>query len=631
MAPFPSNNRAHGPRDVGTHPGNNRGPSSRGGADEAYEANWRKAAAAQLSNPNTGIDFSAYENIPVSTDPSDVCRPAETFEDMRLEVEILDVLKQRRYEHPTPIQRHSIPIVQKGMDLIAVAQTGPMAGPIALILAPTRELVIQIQDEARKFVHHTWLRPVAIYGGASKGPQIRELERGVDLLVATPGRIIDIMSMGKLHVEDVKYLVLDEADRMLDMGFEEQVRHIVDQEGMLPPGDRITLMFSATFPKSVRKLAADFTTPDAVFLNVGRVGSTSALIDQHFENVSGWGAKWDLLNDTLDLALNNNQQARVLVFCATKKDTQEVADRLFDSGLRAACIHGDKDQQQRERALAGFKAGKAPVLVATDVAARGLDVPHVSLVVNFDMPNDVEDYVHRIGRTGRAGEKGLAVSFFSEARDGKLAKGLVELVQDAKQTVPEFLQAAAAHFRPDGRSISRGRARPDAWWKDPDRGRGASRGPGGRDVSRGRDQSRGPPQGFRDQVKPAGRGGFGGGDGGRGGYGGRGGGFGGGRGGGFDGGRGGGRGGDDRGFSRNRDSDSMGRDGGGGRGGRGGGGFGGRGGGGFGGRGRDDDRHGRAPSRGRFEGPGRAGPPPVSHGPPRGRVGSCCGAQQDEC
>ncbi|CAI9774468.1 unnamed protein product [Fraxinus pennsylvanica] len=381
---------------------------------------------------NTGINFDAYEDIPVETSGENVPPPVTTFADIDLGEALNQNIRRCKYVKPTPVQRHAIPISIAGRDLMACAQTGSgktaafcfpiisgiirgnqfaqrlprmprVAFPQALILSPTRELSCQIHDEAKKFAYQTGVRVVVAYGGAPINQQLRDLERGVDILVATPGRLVDLLERARVSLQMIRYLALDEADRMLDMGFEPQIRKIVQQMDMPPPGMRQTMLFSATFPKEIQGLAADFLS-GYIFLAVGRVGSSTDLIVQRVEFVHESDKRSHLM-DLLHAQKANGvhgKQALTLVFVETKKGADSLEHWLCINGFPATAIHGDRTQQEREQALRSFKSGMTPILVATDVAARGLDIPHVAHVVNFDLPNDIDDYVHRIGRTGRA-------------------------------------------------------------------------------------------------------------------------------------------------------------------------------------------------------------------------------------
>merc|ERR1719369_1897655 len=316
--------------------------------------------------------------------------------------------------------------------------------PLALVLAPTRELATQIYDEARKFSYRSKVRPAVVYGGANVGDQMRELDRGCHLLVATPGRLGDFLERGKISLEFCKYLCLDEADRMLDMGFEPQIRRIVEQDNMPASQDgRQTMMFSATFPKEIQMLARDFLK-DYVFLAVGRVGSTSENITQKVVWVEEHDKRSFLLDlmDAAGLGAKDldGEASRTLVFVETKRGADSLDEFLHREGFPVTSIHGDRTQREREEALRRFKCGQTPIIVATAVAARGLDIPNVKHVINFDLPGDVEEYVHRIGRTGRMGNLGLATSFFND-KNRNLVKDLIELIVESNQELPSWLES----------------------------------------------------------------------------------------------------------------------------------------------------------------------------------------------
>jgi ATP-dependent RNA helicase DDX3X len=334
------------------------------------------------------------------------------------------------------------------------------AYPTTLILAPTRELVSQIHDEARKFSYRSWVRPAVVYGGADINQQLRQIERGCDLLSATPGRLVDLIERGRISLANIRYLVLDEADRMLDMGFEPQIRRIVQGEDMPGTQDRQTLMFSATFPRDIQMLAKDFLK-DYVFLSVGRVGSTSENITQKVEYVEDA----DKRSVLLDILASQPPDGLTLVFVETKRMADMLSDFLLTNRIPATSIHGDRTQREREMALQTFRSGRTPILVATAVAARGLDIPNVTHVVNYDLPSDIDDYVHRIGRTGRAGNTGNSTAFFNRG-NRNIVRDLVELLREANQDIPQWLETVA-HESSFGGTTFRGRGR--------GRGRGGSR------------------------------------------------------------------------------------------------------------------------------------------------------------
>jgi ATP-dependent RNA helicase DDX3X len=299
--------------------------------------------------------------------------------------------------------------------------------------------VSQIHDEARKFAYRSWVRPAVVYGGADINQQLRQIERGCDLLTATPGRLVDLIERGRISLANIKYLVLDEADRMLDMGFEPQIRRIVQGEDMPGTSERQTLMFSATFPRDIQILAKDFLK-DYVFLSVGRVGSTSENITQKIEYVED-GDKRSVLLDVL-ASQGKDEMGLTLVFVETKRMADMLSDFLMGNNLPATSIHGDRTQREREMALQTFRTGRTPILVATAVAARGLDIPNVTHVINYDLPSDIDDYVHRIGRTGRAGNTGVSTAFFNRG-NRNIVRDLVELLREANQEIPTWLETVA--------------------------------------------------------------------------------------------------------------------------------------------------------------------------------------------
>jgi len=415
---------------------------------------------------NSGLNFEKYDNIQIQTHGEGVPAAISSFDECNLGPVLANNIRLSTYTVPTPVQKNAIPIIVAGRDLMACAQTGsgktaaflfPMISemvrglvsdgrqqqqgnggysrgikvyPTALILAPTRELAIQIHQEAKKFTYRSHIKSVVVYGGADSKYQMNELERGCHILVATPGRLIDMMERNKVCVSNIKYLCIDEADRMLDMGFEPQIRQIVSE---LPPaGERQTLMFSATFPRSIQRLAEDFLS-GYIFLKVGRIGSTTESITQRILWIEDVDKKKTLLETipTID--------GLTLVFTETKRMADHLEEYLYKSGFSAASIHGDRSQSEREAALEAFKSGQVQILVATDVASRGLDISNVKHVINYDLPHDIDDYVHRIGRTGRAGNDGFATAFFNE-KNGNIASDLVVLLEEAGQEVEYWLK-----------------------------------------------------------------------------------------------------------------------------------------------------------------------------------------------
>ncbi|XP_044047120.1 probable ATP-dependent RNA helicase DDX17 isoform X2 [Siniperca chuatsi] len=369
---------------------------------------------------------------------------------------VMDVLMQQNFKEPTAIQSQGFPVALSGRDLVGIAQTGSGKtlayllpsivhinhqpylergdGPICLVLAPTRELAQQVQHVAYDYGKSSRIKSTCVYGGAPKGPQIRDLERGVEICIATPGRLIDFLEAGKTNLRRCTYLVLDEADRMLDMGFEPQIRKIVEQ---IRP-DRQTLMWSATWPKDVRQLAEDFLR-DYVQINVGALELSANHNILQIVDVCMETEKDHKLFQLMEEIMAEKEN-KTIIFVETKKRCDDLTRRMRRDGWPAMCIHGDKSQPERDWVLAEFRSGKAPILIATDVASRGLDVEDVKFVINYDYPSSSEDYVHRIGRTARSTNKGTAYTFFTPG-NLRQARDLVRVLAEARQAInPKLLQ-----------------------------------------------------------------------------------------------------------------------------------------------------------------------------------------------
>ena len=320
-----------------------------------------------------------------------------------------------------------------------------------LILAPTRELVSQIHDEVRKFTYRSWVRPAVVYGGADMNPQLRQIERGCDLLSATPGRLVDLLKRGRVSLANVHYLVLDEVDHMLSIGFERQIRRIVQGEDMPNIDDRQTLMFSPTFPHGVQTLAREFLK-NYVFLSASIVGSALGNITQKIEYVEDHDKRSFLLN----ILAAEPQGGLTLVFVKTKRKADTLSDYLNANNHHATFIHGDRTREEREAALQSFRQGLTPIMVATAVAARGLDIPNVAHVINYNLPSDIDDYVHRIGR---AGNSGISTAFFNR-NNKNIVRDLVELLHKTDQEVPDWIETIAHEHTPgNSGGGSRGRGR----------------------------------------------------------------------------------------------------------------------------------------------------------------------------
>lgn len=345
------------------------------------------------------------------------------FADLNLDKNILSAVRSEGYESPTPIQAQAIPFALEGRDIMASAQTGsgktaafllptlqrltkrsekPGKGPRALVLTPTRELAAQVEKNALAYAKNMrWFRTVSIVGGASFGYQTRALSKPVDLIVATPGRLMDLMQSGKVDFARLEVLILDEADRMLDMGFIDDIETIVEAT----PTDRQTLLFSATWDGAVGKLARKLTKNPEI-IEVERVDDQGKIEEQLL-----YCDDMRHKNRLLDHILRDANIDQCVIFTSTKAMTEVIADDLYEKGFAANCLHGDMPQGWRNRTLMDLRKGRCKILVATDVAARGIDVPTITHVINYDLPKQAEDYVHRIGRTGRAGRTGIAITF----------------------------------------------------------------------------------------------------------------------------------------------------------------------------------------------------------------------------
>jgi len=407
-----------------------------------------------------------------------------SFADLGVAEPLLRALASENYHTPTPIQTQAIPAQLAGKDVVGIAQTGTgktaafalpilqrlsaqaeSAGPRgarALILAPTRELAIQIADSIKVYGQHLALRTTVIFGGVGQDPQVKAMARGVDILVATPGRLLDLINQRHVNLGKTTYLVLDEADRMLDMGFIRDVRKIL----VTLPKQRQSLLFSATMPQDIARLAADMLH-EPVRVEVTPQVITVDKIEQHVFFVDA-GIKRALLASLLD----DRGLERVIVFTRTKHGANRVAEHLEKAGVAAEAIHGNKSQSARQRALENFRSGVARVLVATDIAARGIDVDDVTHVINFELPNIPESYVHRVGRTARAGARGVALSFCDPTERAflrdieKLTRRPLKVIdQHPAIAAAKVAAAAAPPAAPRGpaRSESRhGSSRPDS-------------------------------------------------------------------------------------------------------------------------------------------------------------------------
>lgn len=417
---------------------------------------------------NCGINFDNYDKIPVEVTGEDAPLSVSTFAELALPAFLTANIESLKYTKLTPVQKYAIPIIAARRDLMACAQTGSgktaaflmpiiraleeegdvagesgeqsqVAFPRALVMAPTRELCRQIFTAARHLSRGSRVRVAYIYGGIEMNKSRRNIQAsGCDILVATPGRLIHFLELVWVSLRRMRFLVLDEADRMLDSeGFYESVHKIHSDAVVVGDGgkDRIQIsMFSATFPGEIQSLARNLLQR-YLFLAVGAVGSASSDVRQEIVQAE----QRDKVNAAIEY-IKTIPEEKTLVFVESKRMADFFGVKLGYLGFKATTIHGDREQEQREVALNDFKSGRVNLMVATNVAARGLDIPMVDNVVNIDMPNDIETYVHRIGRTGRCGNVGRAISFFDEVRDIGLSTALVAKLEEANQEVPDWLR-----------------------------------------------------------------------------------------------------------------------------------------------------------------------------------------------
>ncbi|XP_058986055.1 ATP-dependent RNA helicase vasa isoform X1 [Musca domestica] len=408
------------------------------------------------SGITSGINFSKYDSIPVQVTGENAPPAIQSFEEAAFRELVLNNVKRSGYKLPTPIQKTAIPVISSGRDLMACAQTGSgktaafllpiinsllnegcetsIGKPQALIVSPTRELAIQIYNEARKFSMDSYINTQIVYGGTSSKHQGEKIGRGgTHILIATPGRLLDFVEKGFITFEETRFVVLDEADRMLDMGFKESVATIMNHPTMRSMDQRQNLMFSATFPAEIQRMAGEYLN-EYIFIAIGVVGGACSDVTQNVYEVKKYQKRAKLME-----LLQENPNGTI-VFVETKRGADFLASLLSETEFPTTSIHGDRLQRQREEALADFKSGKMKVLIATSVAARGLDIKNVNHVVNYDLPTSIDEYVHRIGRTGRVGNNGRATSFFDPENDTAIAGDLVKILEGAGQEVPDFLQ-----------------------------------------------------------------------------------------------------------------------------------------------------------------------------------------------
>ncbi len=386
----------------------------------------------EVAEDDSGDDLVAEDEATTDPDhesaPPPETDPAMTFADLKLTRAVLDAIDQAGYTHPTPIQEAVIPPALRGKDVIGQAQTGTgktaafvlpflarwrphrLKGPIGLVMTPTRELALQVAKEAEKLAPSKKFRTVPVYGGTGYGSQLRGLTSGCDLVVGTPGRMIDHLQRGSMSLDHVKYVVLDEADRMLDIGFRPDIERILKR----CPRERQTLLMSATVPDAIKKLVNRYMT-DPIHLQMTPEKPTVDKIRQSYLTVDA-DKKFELLRRVIE----REKPRQCLIFCERKRWADNLYRDLKRVVAKAAVIHGDLPQSQREKIMAAFRTGEIKFLIATDVMSRGIDVEGLSHVINYDLPVDIENYVHRIGRTGRIGRDGIAISFVTPEQGGQL-------------------------------------------------------------------------------------------------------------------------------------------------------------------------------------------------------------------
>jgi len=422
-------------------------------------------------DPRDIEQYRKDKEISIQRDPKGDCPgPIPNFAEAGLPDYVLAEINKQGFKEPTAIQAQGWPIALQGKNMVGIAMTGSGKtcgyllpgivhvnhqpylergdGPIVLVLAPTRELAQQIQEVAADFGRTSRIKNTCVFGGAPKGPQLRDIEGGCEIVIATPGRLLDFLEMGKINLRRTTYLCLDEADRMLDMGFEPQIRKIIEQ---IRP-DRQVLMWSATWPKEVQRLAEDFLG-EYTHINIGATTLSANHNILQIVDVCEEYQKEEKLARLLE-EIGSEPQNKILIFVETKRKADDLTRLMRRDGYPAMCIHGDKQQKERDWVLGEFKHGSTTILVATDVAARGLDVDDVKFVINYDYPNNSEDYIHRIGRTGRKNRTGTAYTLFTSSNAPK-AKDLVDVLAEAKQVINPKLQELAMCGGGWGRSRGR--------------------------------------------------------------------------------------------------------------------------------------------------------------------------------
>ncbi|GJC82897.1 ATP-dependent RNA helicase ded1 [Colletotrichum liriopes] len=434
---------------------------------------------------HTGLDFSVISTVEVTQEGTIRVEPVHSYKDAGLHPVMMENVELAGYDAPTPIQKYTMPAIHKGLDVVAVAQTGSgktaaylipvlnklmgkakklaaprpnpasvelgqswvRAEPLVVIVCPTRELAIQIFNEARKFCYRTMLRPCVAYGGGPIRDQIQQLGKGCDVLIASPGRLCDfIQRPDVLSLRRLRYMVFDEADEMLQDDWREEF-DVIMTGGEQQEGNIKYMLFSATFPKPLRDLAKEHLSSSSVRINIGRIGSTHANIMQRVFEVAPFDKKTALKEH-----INSLPACRTIIFVNSKRTADDLDDFLYNLGFPCTSMHSDRTQLEREASMRAFRAGKSPILIATGISARGIDVKNVNHVINYDLPSmehgGIEEYTHRIGRTGRMGQRGIATSFYTE-RDEPISSVLVRTLLETKQEVPDFLEP----YKPTGKGL----------------------------------------------------------------------------------------------------------------------------------------------------------------------------------
>lgn len=406
-----------------------------------------------------GINFDRYDKIEVDVRGGSI-EPISNFSDRITSNLLLENIKRAGYTRMTPIQRYTIPALLENHDIVGCAQTGSgktaafllpvlqtilnqsdlesaygqeCQRPYCIVIAPTRELARQTYVEGLKLARDSIIQCQCIYGGTQTGYLRAQISKGCHVLVATPGRLKDFIGRNWISLENVKYVILDEGDRLIDDGFVVDMRAMFTHPSMPSKSQRQTLFFSATFKDQAQSVAKEFMKSEYLFITVGMVGAANEDVKQEFVSLERPKKKRELLQ-----ILQNNPDDKVIVFTQTKATADVISSYLTSMGVQCTSIHGDRHQSQREEALSHFKRGLRRCLVASPVGERGLDLPKVSLVINYDMPNDFDEYVHRIGRTGRIGNTGRAISFFDPDRDTKIIGDITRSLKQNQQEVPDF-------------------------------------------------------------------------------------------------------------------------------------------------------------------------------------------------